>query len=275
MNKSKAVAIIAILVFRGQALGQTGTKKRRSLPYEYGRVIINSYSEKAKLAPVVFERWIHRAKFTCRVCYVDIGFAMKAGGTDIKAVDNERGYYCGSCHNWKRVVEGKTTFQACSESATSEDAKRCDRCHTKGKKVGSDYDFFRFSESIPKERFGNGIDREKSEELGLIKPAGLLDGVSVPRDSLVVRKDFALSPQVEGMPDIIFSHTKHTVWNGCELCHPEIFMGVKRGACHDGKKLFDGSPIFASCKDAAPNQQCGRCHSLGKEHTRRYEYSSL
>ena len=49
------------------------------------------------------------------------------------------------------------------------------------------------------------------------------------RSAMPVQKDFALSGKLPGMPEIIFSHAKHTVWSGCEGCHPEIFTGVKRG----------------------------------------------
>jgi c(7)-type cytochrome triheme protein len=262
MNRKLLVLLILILVFCGQALSQGGTK-RRPLPYEYGRVVIHNYSEKANLAPVVFEHWIHRSKFTCRVCHVDVGFAMKAGATDITAVDNERGFYCGACHNGTRVVDGKTVFKACSKRVTAEDSNRCDRCHSQGKKVASNYDFFRFSQPLPKERFGNGIDWEKSEELGLIHPASVLDGVSIPRNALAVQKDFALNPKVEGMPDTIFSHTKHTVWNGCELCHPEIFMGVKRGATqYTMVDNFQGRSCGVCHTTVAfPLTDCQRCHS--------------
>jgi len=253
-----------ILVFCAQALSQTGgTKKRRSLPYEYGRVVINNYSDKADLAPVVFEHWIHRAKFTCRVCHVDVGFAMKAGATGIRAGDNERGYYCGTCHNGKTNDNGKVVFQACTKSSTFEDSKRCDRCHSLNKKVTSDLDFFKFSEPLPKGRFGNGLDWEKAEELGLIRPASFLDGVSVRPSSLSVQKDFDLIPKVEGMPDIVFSHTKHTVWNGCELCHPDIFMGVKRGnAKYSMVDNFQGRSCGVCHTTVAfPLTDCQRCHS--------------
>src|SRR5208337_111507 len=37
-------------------------------PQEYGRVVIKNYSERAGLAPVVFNHWLHRARFTCRLC---------------------------------------------------------------------------------------------------------------------------------------------------------------------------------------------------------------
>jgi c(7)-type cytochrome triheme protein len=262
MNR-KAFIALALILICSSSFPQTGTKKKRPLPYEYGRVIIGNYSEKANLAPVVFEHWIHRARFTCRVCHVDIGFAMKAGGTGIRAVDNERGFYCGTCHDGKRVVEGKIVFQACSTPVETADAKRCDRCHSLGKKVPSDYDFFAFSRPLPKGRFGNGIDWEKAEELGLIKPASFLEGVSAGRSTLPVQKDFALNPKVEGMPDIIFSHKKHTVWNGCELCHPDIFVGVKRGATHYTMVDNSEGKFCGACHTtvAFPLTDCQRCHS--------------
>jgi c(7)-type cytochrome triheme protein len=264
MNKRTLVALALILFLCGQALAQTGTKKKRPLPYEYGRVVIDNFSDRGNLAPVVFEHWIHRSKFTCRVCHVDIGFAMKTGATGINATDNARGYYCGTCHNGRMVTDGKTVFEACStRKVTTEDRKRCERCHSLGKQVASDYDFFRFSQPLPKERFGNGLDWEKSEELGLIKPVSFLDGVSVQRKSLTVQKDFALNPKLDGMPDIIFSHKKHTVWNGCELCHPEIFMGVKRGTVKYSMVDISQGKSCGACHTtvAFPLTDCQRCHS--------------
>ena len=264
MKRTTFVVLALILAFCSHTTGQTGIKKKRPLPYEYGRVIINNYSEKANLAPVVFEHWIHRAKFTCRVCHVDIGFAMKAGATDIKAADNARGYYCGACHNGKTLSEGKTVFESCSRNVPVKDVKTCERCHSLGKTVKSDSDFFGFSQPLPKERFGNGLDWEKSEELGLIKPVSFLEGVSIQRRSLSLQNDFALNPTVAGMPGIIFSHKKHTVWNGCELCHPEIFVGVKRGTVkYTMVDNFQGK-FCGACHNtvAFPLTDCQRCHSM-------------
>jgi c(7)-type cytochrome triheme protein len=263
MNMKRLTILAFILIFCSLSLSQTGTKKKRPLPYEFGRVVISNYSEKADLSPVVFEHWIHRSKFTCRVCHVDIGFGMKAGQTGIRAVDNERGYYCGACHNGKMMVDGKPVFVACSRKANYVDQKRCDRCHSLGKKVPSDFDFFAFSQPLPKERFGNGIDWEKAEEMGLIKPAAYLDGFTAPKRSLAVQKDFDLNTKVEGMPDIIFSHKKHTVWNGCELCHPEIFMGVKKGnSRYTMVDISEGKSCGACHVNVAfPLMDCQRCHS--------------
>ncbi len=257
MKRKIFAVLFLLLAFCVQPLSQNGIKKKRPLPYEYGRVVIDNYSEKADIAPVVFEHWIHRSKFTCRVCHVDVGFAMKAGATGITATDNAHGYYCGTCHN------GKTAFQSCTRKTSVEDMKTCQRCHSYGLRVASDYDFFKFSEPLPKERFGNGIDWEKSEQLRLIKPATFLEGVSTQRNPLAVQKDFSLNAKVEGMPDIIFSHKKHTVWNGCELCHPDIFVGVKRGTTHYTMVDISQGKSCGACHVtvAFPLTDCQRCHS--------------
>src|SRR6266516_780727 len=168
MNKATLVALAVVLILLGQGLSQLGTKKRRPLPYEYGRVIINNYSDRADMAPVVFDHWIHRSKFTCRVCHVDIGFVMKAGGTGITATANAQGFYCGTCHNGQKLVEGKTVFASCPKPEpgtaarpalavrrSAKEAERCSRCHSLGQNVASSHDFFAFSEPLPKARFGN------------------------------------------------------------------------------------------------------------------------
>ena len=124
-------------------------------------------------------------------------------------------------------------------------------------------EFGAFTKSFPRGRFGNGIDWEKAEEQGLIKPSDFLEGVSIARKPLAVQKDFALSPRLVGMPGIIFSHRKHTVWNGCELCHPEIFVGVRRGVSqYTIVENFEGK-YCGTChlKVAFPLLDCQRCHT--------------
>lgn len=261
--KRTLTVIILVVILAAVAFAQTGVKKKRPLPFEYGRVVINNYSEKAGLAPVVFDHWLHRAKFTCRVCHVDIGFAMKTGTTDIKAADNNSGYYCGSCHNGRTVADGEKVFEACSKTASVEDKTRCLRCHSLGKNVKPEYDFGNFAGRLPKGRFGNGIDWEKAEVEGLVKPVDFLEGVSIKRPALAVQKDFALGAKLEGMPDIIFSHKKHTVWNGCEVCHPEIFIGVQKGATRYSMiEIFNGKYCgVCHISVAFPMTDCQRCHT--------------
>lgn len=66
---------------------------------EYGDVVINSYSDKAGVRPVVFPHWFHRARFTCKVCHADLGFKFKAGGNDMNMLKIIDGQFCGACHN--------------------------------------------------------------------------------------------------------------------------------------------------------------------------------
>ena len=82
---------------------------------------------------------------------------MKANQTDIRAADNQNGYYCGSCHN------GGIVFSSCKNDYTQKDVKTCDRCHSVGKKVAPKYNFREFVKGLPRERLGNGVDWEKAE----------------------------------------------------------------------------------------------------------------
>ena len=66
---------------------------------EYGDVVINNYSDKAGMQPVIFPHWFHRIRFRCKVCHADLGFKFKAGGNDINMLKIIDGQYCGACHN--------------------------------------------------------------------------------------------------------------------------------------------------------------------------------
>lgn len=257
-----AILIVSLLPLAAQA--QQGVKKRRPLPFEYGRAIIGSPFRAPTLPDVQFDHWLHRAKYTCRLCHVDLGFAMKKNGTGITPDDNIKGYYCGACHNKKTLSDGQPIFGACIKVPTPDEQRdRCPRCHSVGEKVKPKYDFNAFVANFPKERFGNGVDWEKAEEQGLIKPADFLEGVSIARKPMTTPKDFELGAKVGGMPDIIFSHQKHTLWSGCEGCHPEIFSGVKKGATkYSMIENFEGKFCGQCHLNAAfPMTDCQRCHS--------------
>ena len=217
-------------------------------PSKYGRVIIKKHSERAGLAPVIFDHWVHRSRFTCRLCHVDIGFAMEANGTNITASMNRQGYYCGSCHDGKRSFNGKITFQACSGGASKEASVHCDRCHSLGKNVVREYEFADFANKMPKAYTGNGINWEAAEEQGLIKLVDFLDGISTQRASLKMQKDFSLEVKASWVGEVKFSHKKHAIWNGCEVCHPEIFPSVQKG-----RTKFNMFQI-------SDGQFCGVCH---------------
>jgi len=257
------VIVFGLLALVGLAMAQTGVQKKRALPHQYGNVVMNNYSETAGLAPVEFNHWLHRALYTCRLCHVDLAFSMKTGGSNIKAVDNKRGFYCGACHNGKMVYGTKPIFNSCQLHYTQEEAPNCERCHSAGKNVNRDYDFYTFTEKFPKERFGNGIDWDKAASDGIIKPIDFLEGVSIKRNPMKIQNDFSLVAKVAGMPDIIYSHAKHTVWSGCEGCHPEIFVGVRKGLTkYSMEDIYQGKYCgVCHLKVAFPILDCQRCHT--------------
>jgi c(7)-type cytochrome triheme protein len=161
------------------------------------------------------------------------------------------------------LYNDKPIFASCLLTYTQEDAKRCERCHAVGRNVIPEFDFYAFTKKFPKERFGNGIDWEKAESEGLLKLSDAIEGVSIKRKPMAGQKDFTLTSKVAGMPDIIFSHTKHTVWNGCEVCHPEIFVGVKKGMTkYSMAEIYEGKYCGAChVKVAFPLLDCQRCHT--------------
>ncbi len=232
-------------------------------PDRYGRVVINNYSSRSGLVPVVFDHWLHRAKFTCRLCHVDVGFAMEAGATKISAATNMRGFHCGSCHNGNRVFEGRKIFGSCSGSVLPEEAERCERCHSLGKEVKKEYEFNTFINRLPKNALGNSIDWEEAETKGLIKPADFLEGISIKRTPMKMDKDVSIESGVAWMSDVLFSHKKHAVWNGCEVCHPEIFPITKRGAIKFSMLQISSGEYCGVCHTsvAFPLNDCQRCHT--------------
>jgi c(7)-type cytochrome triheme protein len=66
---------------------------------EYGDVVINNYSDKEGMRPVVFPHWFHRIRFRCKVCHADLGFKFEAGGNDINMLKIIDGEFCGACHD--------------------------------------------------------------------------------------------------------------------------------------------------------------------------------
>ena len=81
---------------------------------EYGDVVMNNYSDKANMRPVVFPHWFHRVRFRCKACHADLGIKFKAGGNEINMVKIIDGQFCGACHN------GKVAWAVDS----------CDLCHS-------------------------------------------------------------------------------------------------------------------------------------------------
>jgi c(7)-type cytochrome triheme protein len=233
-----------------------GVMKKRPKLHEYGNVLINNFSEKQNIAPVVFRHWLHRAKYTCRLCHVDIGFAMKAGDTGITEEYNKSGFYCGTCHN------GGEAFGPREINDSGVETNNCKRCHSFGQNVKFKYNFYEFRKQFPPDRFGNGIDWLKAEDRNLLALKDYIEGVSIRKPKIQDPKEFNLTAREPDMPDIVFSHKKHTVWNGCELCHPEIFGIKKDSVPHSMEDIFAGK-FCGVCHGtvAFPNIDCHRCHT--------------
>lgn len=225
----------------------TALSSKIPLPQDHGEVILNNTSEKSGMAPVVFDHWLHRSRFTCRLCHVDIGFAMEKEATGITADLNMQGLYCGSCHNGERSIEEKTVFASCAEKVGKEERKRCARCHSKGTDGQREYEFEKFTENFPRLRGGSSIDWERAEEEGIIKPIDFLPGISFHRDPLKAQEDFSIEVTTWAS-DVIFSHKKHAMWNGCELCHPQVFPSSKKGT------------VQYSMFQIMRGEYCGICH---------------
>jgi c(7)-type cytochrome triheme protein len=261
MDYLQRIVILLILLL---ASFDEADARRIVAPHNYGRVIIANYSERAGLAPVVFNHWVHRAQYTCRLCHVDIGFAMEKGATKITAATNKQGLYCGACHNGKRTYQDKTIFASCSDVTPRKDPV-CERCHSLKKNSDEEREFNAFVEKMPRKSLGNGVDWEAAESSGLIKPIDVLEGISVQRPPIKAQKDFSIEANVTWVSDVVFSHKKHAFWNGCEVCHPEIFP-IKKGSKRYTMLEIDSGEYCGVCHDkvAFPILDCQRCHTGAK-----------
>lgn len=244
MTARLVILAVLFLSLPGQAIADKIPR-----PDELGRVVLDNSSTKADMAPVVFDHWLHRTQFTCRICHVDIGFAMEREATEINAELNMQGSYCGACHDGKRVVNEKEVFASCAKKNeySPEEGKRCARCHSKGTQGERQYEFAEYTKNLPRLSVGRLIDWEKAEEDGLIQPIDYLEGISFQRDPLQAQKDFSIEVTTWAS-DVIFSHKKHAVWNGCELCHPQIFPSSEQGT------------VQYSMFQIMRGEYCGACH---------------
>ena len=138
----------------------------------------------------------------------------------------------------------------------------CERCHSLKKNSDKEREFNAFIEKMPRKALGNGIDWEAAESSGLIKPLDCLEGISVQRPPIKAQKDFSIEANVTWMSDVIFSHKKHAFWNGCEVCHPEIFP-IKKGSKRYTMLEIDSGEYCGVCHDkvAFPILDCQRCHT--------------
>ncbi len=241
------------------AVAQIYLPKPPPEPREYGKVVLANHATEGP-GPVVFDHWLHRSMFTCRLCHVDVGFAMEANATGISASTNRAGFHCGACHDGKRLYEGRSIFAACSDAAPG---KECERCHKSGKKGVRKYEYKEFTAKFPKDTYG--VNWEAAEKSGLIHPVDFIDGLSVKKAPIRSREDFTVKAAYSWVHPILFSHEKHSTWNGCELCHPEIFAAAKKGTVHYSMFANIEGRYCGACHGnvAFPLNNCQKCHPGG------------
>jgi len=229
--------------------------------HRYGLVQLGSRAAGARIPPVSFDHWSHRARFTCRLCHVDVGFAMSAGQTGISAETNRSGYHCGACHNGKTAVAGRVIFPSCSAGLDVDESPSCRRCHATRDPDRRRKEYEAFAEKLPRKGRSGAVDWEEAESKGLIRPADHVEGVSIRRAPLKMDKEIAIESS-GWMTDVIFSHRKHSAWNGCEVCHPEIYPSTKSGTKKTTMLEISSGRSCGTChiSVAFPLADCERCH---------------
>jgi c(7)-type cytochrome triheme protein len=261
----RAVVAAVVALAAGRALAEMPVFPEFALPHRYGRVVLQRASAAAGMAPVAFDHWRHRLIFTCRLCHVDVGFAMQAGATQVSAETNRRGLHCGACHDGKRQYMGRPIVAACSDAPERPPARACARCHGRHLRDDGADEYEAFARSLP--RGGGGLVAwEAAERYAFTKPLDFLEGVSIRPDRLRIDRDFSIGAFGTWLGDIAFSHQKHARWSGCEGCHPELFPSTVRGATSYRMKDLVAGAYCGAChnKVAFPFAECRGCHRTAR-----------
>jgi c(7)-type cytochrome triheme protein len=218
--------------------------------WKYGTLIMRRRTKKAGMAPVVFAHWSHRARYTCRVCHLDLGFSMRAGDTGITRAQYTAGKYCGACH------DEVTAF-----GVQGGEPSQCARCHMKDTRA-LEFSFETFAATLPMSGFGNGIDWALALKSGRISPKNTL---SVAAPPMPLPEKLRL-PMKLGTPaprsDVTFSHEDHFRELDCSSCHPDIFNIKKKGTVDFSmdRNIFGDYCGVCHMRVAFPMNDCKRCH---------------
>ncbi len=213
-------------------------------PEEYGNILIDRTSTKNGVKPVTFSHWLHRRKYTCRVCHTDLEFNMKVNTTEITEGGNRSGKYCGACHN------GQIAFRPNGN---------CEKCHN----GNIAYSAERFSEFLkkpyPTTPFGNSINWVESLKRGMISPVKHLKGK--PKD-IPFDKTLVLESSWSIIPPAIFPHKAHVEWLDCNSCHPDIFNIKKKTTKNFSMDAILEGKFCGVChlNVAFPINHCQGCH---------------
>jgi c(7)-type cytochrome triheme protein len=223
----------------------------KGAPEHYGDIVLRDRSERHRMDPVVFSHRIHRSRFTCRVCHIELGFSMKKGGTGITRQEYLDGNYCGACHNGAIAFSVKYS---------------CNLCHVKVDRQG------RYQAKkdalpgghLPQTGYGDGIDWVKAIKSGAITPRNsiteeqLSQSMPLPAHLQLPLRWTTRSPRTL----VVFSHESHILWLDCANCHPDLFSIAQMGTEEFDKQKNLYGMYCGSCHMtvAFPMNGCNRCH---------------
>lgn len=240
-----ASVLVLFLFFEGFAVAQWFEDQLPPLPppAQYGNIMINRTSDKSDMLPVGFSHWIHRRRFTCKVCHSELEFEMKVNATDITMEKINEGQYCGACH------DGKKAF----------DKTECQKCHNGDIKYGADK-FSKLSK-LPSAQYGNKIDWVAAVKKKLIKPKKTIRE-TVDESPVTFNKFLTLEAEWNNIPPAVFPHEIHNYWLDCSSCHPDVFNIKKKTTKHFLMKYMFEGKFCGAChlKIAFPLDDCSRCH---------------
>ncbi|UCG79485.1 MAG: hypothetical protein JSV21_05655 [Nitrospirota bacterium] len=241
------VLLICVLLLVGASYETFWNFPELPPPSQYGNFLLNRTSEKAGQKPAIFSHWVHRTRYTCRVCHFELDFAMKTGDTEITEEANLNGEYCGACHN------GDIAFGHTEDN--------CDKCHNGNIDYGREK-FEELSKRLPKTPFGDKINWSRAIRKGLISPKQSVFDDNY--ESIPFKKTLVLQPEWSMADDAVsvFRHKTHIRWLDCADCHPDIFNIKEKGTKHFRMKYILERKFCGAChyNVALPVQFCRPCH---------------
>jgi len=216
---------------------------------EFGNLLIDRISTANGQEAVNFSHWLHRARFTCRVCHGELDFQMKTNATEITERANRSGKFCGACHN------GKIAFRHNGN---------CEKCHNNdlGYSNGK-LDAFLLKTALPMASAGNGVNWTEGLNKGAIRPQTYIKKKS---QDMNFDKELLLEAEMSIIPPAIFPHKAHTAWLDCDNCHPDLFNIKKKGTHFSMNEILKGNYCgVCHLTVAFPMDECKRCHPAMRE----------
>ena len=248
MRSGAALALsLAALAWAPLALGQRIPIPPHPKAPLFGNLLIDRTTSGGPVKPASFSHWSHRLRYTCRVCHLELEFALKRNGTEITEEANRKGRFCGACH------DGNTAF--------GRDEASCGRCHTGDVETGKAG--FSKLKGLPAAKFGNGVDWSAALASGKIAPvASLVEGLQ----PMSLETTLTLPAELAGIPPAVFPHAIHARWLDCANCHPDVFNIRKKTTKHFSMGAILQGQFCGAChlSVAFPLDDCKRCHPAMK-----------